>query len=90
MKSIRRRRRRLFATLRAFISDPRFTYCHKWRAGDFIFWDNVVLQHARTDFDPAMPRTLRRTPVLEPEGAMRFPHSRDMSLAGMPAAASSP
>jgi taurine dioxygenase len=80
----------LFATLRAFISDPRFTYRHKWSAGDFIFWDNVVLQHARTDFDPTMPRTLRRTPVLEPEGAMRFPHSRDMSLAAMPGAASSP
>lgn len=71
----------LFATLRGYIADPRFTYRHAWRPGDFIFWDNVVLQHARTDFDPSQPRTLRRTPVLEREGAHRFPHSRDMSLA---------
>jgi alpha-ketoglutarate-dependent taurine dioxygenase len=28
----------LFKTLRALISDARFTYRHKWRVGDFIFW----------------------------------------------------
>lgn len=71
----------LFATLRGFIADPRCTYRHHWHPGDFLFWDNVVLQHARTDFDPKQPRTLRRTPVLEREGAGRFPLSRDMSLA---------
>ena len=70
----------LFATLRGFIADPRFTYRHHWRPGDFLFWDNIVLQHARTDFDASQPRTLRRTPVLEREGAERFPHARDMSL----------
>lgn len=70
----------LFATLRAAISDPRFTYRHKWRQGDFVFWDNIVLQHARTDFDATQTRTLRRTPILEPEDSGRFPHSRDMSL----------
>ncbi len=71
----------LFATLRGFIADPAFTYRHQWRVGDFLFWDNIVLQHARTDFDPKLPRTLRRTPVLERADAHRFPHSRDMSLA---------
>jgi taurine dioxygenase len=70
----------LFATLRSLISDSRFTYRHKWRPGDFVFWDNVVLQHARTDFDPKKPRTLRRTPVLDEPGANRFPKSRDMSI----------
>jgi alpha-ketoglutarate-dependent taurine dioxygenase len=71
---------KLFETLRALISDPEFTYRHKWKAGDFVFWDNVMLQHARTDFDSSQPRTLRRTPVLEMPGANRFPHSRNMSL----------
>lgn len=73
----------LIALLRATIADPRFCYRHQWRVGDFIFWDNVTLQHARTDFDRAAPRTLRRTPVLDPDGAARFPHSRDASLAGV-------
>jgi alpha-ketoglutarate-dependent taurine dioxygenase len=57
------------------------TYCHQRRVGDFLFWDNIVLQHARTDFDPTRPRTLYRSPALEREEAQRFPHSRDMSLA---------
>lgn len=71
----------LIATLRGYISDPRFVYRHKWRNGDFVFWDNVVLQHARTNFDPKTRRTLRRTPVLDPEGARRFPQSREASAA---------
>jgi taurine dioxygenase len=70
----------LFKTLRSYISDARFTYRHKWRPGDFVFWDNIMLQHARTDFDPKQPRTLRRTPVLEKPGANRFPNSSDVSL----------
>lgn len=70
----------LIAELRSYIGDPAITYRHSWRPGDFLFWDNVMLQHARTDFDPAEPRTLRRTPVLDPDGARRFPHSRDATL----------
>jgi alpha-ketoglutarate-dependent taurine dioxygenase len=62
----------LIATLRAAIADPAHGYRHRWRPGDFLFWDNVVLQHARTDFDPKAPRTLRRTPILERPGAGRF------------------
>lgn len=70
----------LFERLRSAISDPRFGYRHKWRVGDFVFWDNIALQHARTDFDAKQARTLRRTPVLDPDGDTRFPHSRDVSL----------
>ncbi|OAB55506.1 hypothetical protein AY599_25750 [Leptolyngbya valderiana BDU 20041] len=69
------------ATLRGYIADPRFVYRHKWRPGDFVFWDNVALQHARTTFDPKAHRTLRRTPVLDPDGPRRFPRSRDASVA---------
>ena len=67
----------LIAELRGYIADPAVTYRHRWPAGDFLFWDNIVLQHARTDFDPRQERTLRRTPVLDPDGDRRFPHSVD-------------
>ena len=70
----------LIAELHGYIADPAISYRHKWRAGDFLFWDNIHLQHARMDFDPSQPRTLRRTPVLDPDGARRFPHSRDATL----------
>ncbi|GAB5470491.1 MAG: TauD/TfdA family dioxygenase [Rhodospirillales bacterium] len=69
------------AALRAQIRDPAVIYRHRWQPGDFVFWDNVALQHAREPFDPAARRTLRRTPVLDPDGARRFPNSRDITLA---------
>ncbi|MCC7274724.1 MAG: TauD/TfdA family dioxygenase [Alphaproteobacteria bacterium] len=66
----------LIAELRGRISDPRFGYRHRWRAGDMLLWDNVVLQHAREPFDTRHRRTLRRTPIGDPEGDRRFPASR--------------
>ncbi|MEO1193328.1 MAG: TauD/TfdA family dioxygenase [Pseudomonadota bacterium] len=68
----------LIGELRNRIADPAVLYRHHWRPGDFLFWNNVALQHARDTFDPTARRTLRRTPVLDPEGARRFPHSRDL------------
>ena len=69
----------LIAVLRSHIADPRFCYRHKWSVGDFIFWDNVCLQHARETFDKSQARTLRRTPVLDPDGNRRFPESHDLT-----------
>lgn len=69
----------LIALLRRHIEDPRFCYRHKWTVGDFVFWDNVCLQHARETFDRKQARTLRRTPVLDPEGERRFPESLDLT-----------
>lgn len=69
----------LIALLRQHIADPRFCYRHKWTVGDFVFWDNVCLQHARETFDRSQARTLRRTPVLDPDGDRRFPQSRDLT-----------
>ncbi len=37
-----------------------FLYVHKWRVGDLLIWDNLCTMHARTDFDPAKDRHLRR------------------------------
>lgn len=39
---------------------PEFRYVHKWRVGDVLVWDNRSTVHARTDFDPAERRLLRR------------------------------
>jgi len=71
----------LIATLRGYIADPKVAYRHRWRPGDFLFWDNVALQHARTPFDPKQRRTLRRTPVLDPDGSRRFPAARQAAPA---------
>jgi alpha-ketoglutarate-dependent taurine dioxygenase len=65
--------------LRQHIAEPRFCYRHKWTVGDFVFWDNVCLQHARETFDRSQARTLRRTPVLDPDGDRRFPQSFDLT-----------
>ena len=75
----------LIAELRRWIADPRFGYRHKWRVGDMLLWDNVILQHAREPFDKTARRTLRRTPIADPDGKRRFPNSR--AVAAAPAAA---
>ncbi|MFM8679322.1 MAG: TauD/TfdA dioxygenase family protein [Alphaproteobacteria bacterium] len=66
----------LVAELATWIADPKFGYRHRWRVGDLLLWDNIVLQHAREPFDPRARRTLRRVPIAETEGARRFPASR--------------
>ncbi len=40
---------------------PEHIYEHRWRTGDFVFWDNWALQHARPD-NPEN-RTLRRVAI---------------------------
>jgi len=54
----------LIAEVRRYLYDESITYQHKWRVGDLLLWDNLRLQHARTPFDAAERRTLRRTPIL--------------------------
>jgi taurine dioxygenase len=43
---------------------PEFVYEHAWRPGDVILWDNRSCLHARTDFDAAERRRLRRVTVI--------------------------
>lgn len=38
-------------------------YEHAWRPGDVLVWDNFSTAHARTDFDPAERRVLRRMAI---------------------------
>ncbi len=46
-------------------TDQEIVYQHRWQLHDLVIWDNRVLQHARTDFDPAEKRVLRRVPIGE-------------------------
>ncbi len=57
------RSRELLAKLAALVDDPKRIYRHTWRKGDLIVWDNLLLQHARSDFDTAERRTLRRCAI---------------------------
>ena len=54
------------AELYAHITRPEFVYCHSWRAGDLLMWDNIAVQHKATfDYDP-LPRLMYRTTVRGP------------------------
>jgi taurine dioxygenase len=54
----------LMREARSYLYDEAIIYTHHWLPGDLIIWDNRRLQHARTPFDPTVPRTLRRSPIL--------------------------
>ncbi len=56
--------RALMAEVRQYLYAESIIYTHHWRPGDLVIWDNRRLQHARTPFDPAARRTLRRSPIL--------------------------
>ena len=53
----------ILATLYRHVEQPRFVYEHVWRPGDLVMWDNRCTLHARTDFDPAERRKLRRMTI---------------------------
>lgn len=57
---------KLLAELYAHITQPEFVYCHHWRVGDLLMWDNIAVQHKATfDYDP-LPRLMYRTTVRGP------------------------
>lgn len=53
----------LLARLFDHMEKPDFVYRHVWRKGDVVLWDNLATVHARTDFDPAERRQLRRIAI---------------------------
>jgi taurine dioxygenase len=56
----------LLAELYAHVTQPEFVYCHRWREGDLLMWDNIAVQHKATfDYDP-LPRLMYRTTVRGP------------------------
>lgn len=53
----------LLAQVFEHIERPEHVYEHRWRKGDVVVWDNFSTLHARTDFDPAERRVLRRMAI---------------------------
>ena len=53
----------LLAELQASFAAPAIQYWHRWRPGDLLIWDNLVLQHARHEFPTTDRRTIRRCQV---------------------------
>jgi len=44
---------------------PEFTWTQDWAAGDIVVWDNRVVVHQQTPYDPNERRLLKRTTVIE-------------------------
>ena len=60
------RARQLIGELMDFATQPRFVYCHQWRRGDVLVWDNMCTMHRATPFDDrSFPRDVRRTTCRE-------------------------
>jgi len=53
----------LLVELQASFAAPALQYWHRWRPGDLVIWDNLVLQHARKEFPATDRRTLRRCQI---------------------------
>jgi taurine dioxygenase len=54
---------RLLDALWAHASRPEFVWCHEWRMGDVLIWDNRCLIHRRDAFDPSTRRKLTRVQI---------------------------
>lgn len=50
----------ILAELCNYAEHPSVRYEHHWRPGDFLAWDNLSSQHARTDFSASERRLLMR------------------------------
>jgi taurine dioxygenase len=50
----------LLGDVYALLAEPDLRHDHTWAVGDVIVWDNIKLQHGRTDIPPDAPRSLRR------------------------------
>ncbi|MCR5867300.1 TauD/TfdA family dioxygenase [Aquincola sp. J276] len=54
----------LLAELNAHAIDPRFSYRHRWQAGDLLIWDNRSTMHCATPYDDhKYRRVMHRTTV---------------------------
>lgn len=60
----------LLNELFAVLYDPAHMLRHKWQVGDFVAWDNAVIQHSREHFPRDQRRTLRRT-IIGDEAAIQ-------------------
>ena len=56
---------RLLDTLWEHATDPAFVWCHVWRPGDVLLWDNRCALHRRDAVPPTAPRIMQRTLISE-------------------------
>ncbi len=61
--------RELLETLFQHVDKCGEDYSHKWQVGDYLVWDNRILQHARNNFPPTEKRAMRRMPIGEQAAA---------------------
>ncbi|MBL8383063.1 MAG: TauD/TfdA family dioxygenase [Burkholderiales bacterium] len=61
--------RLLIAELIEHATQRDFVYRHRWRAGDYVMWDNRSTLHRGRRYDLAARRDLRRTTTLERHAA---------------------
>jgi alpha-ketoglutarate-dependent 2,4-dichlorophenoxyacetate dioxygenase len=55
----------LLAELMAHATQQRFTFAHRWKAGDLVIWDNFATMHRGGDYDDVHERRdMRRTTVM--------------------------
>jgi alpha-ketoglutarate-dependent 2,4-dichlorophenoxyacetate dioxygenase len=57
--------RLLLWDLTAHATQREFVYCHTWRLGDLVIWDNRCTMHRGRPHDEAQPRDLRRATTLD-------------------------
>jgi alpha-ketoglutarate-dependent 2,4-dichlorophenoxyacetate dioxygenase len=57
--------RLLVSELLEHCTQPQFVYTHRWRAGDYVVWDNRCVLHRGRRYDLSRRRELRRTTTLE-------------------------
>ena len=53
----------LLDELWSYVSSAEVVWCHEWRAGDLVLWDNRCTMHRRDSFDPLARRILHRTQI---------------------------
>jgi taurine dioxygenase len=54
---------RLLDEIWAHATDARFVWCHAWRRGDVLLWDNRCTMHRRDSIPPTAPRIMHRTMI---------------------------
>jgi taurine dioxygenase len=53
----------LLDALWAHATQPRFTFCHRWKVGDLLMWNNLSVLHRRDPFDPTTRRIMHRSQI---------------------------
>jgi len=57
----------LLAELMDWVTQPRFTYTHKWSVGDLLIWDNTGVLHRATPYAVGSGRMMHRTTLMGEE-----------------------